>query len=190
MLFTKMGEVLYVGADDSNHAGTTKGEIIVATFSWLHDDSVVRDFRNKRDYQEVKRWLENGERDYRFTICTAEQYRHSSQNLPDVVPDLIKDYLEANERELQKLCVYLDGGLALRHKEAMRRKLRRVSGIKGIAIDNFIKKDTSDGKFRKGYHCPKLVWVADGQANHLFRNGGSLETMLNHEKMVALPKAA
>jgi hypothetical protein len=191
MLFTEMGEVLYVGADDSNHAGTTKGEIIVAMFSLLYRDSIVKDFQNRRDYQEVARWLEKEERDCRFTICTAEQYRHSSQNLPNVVPTLVKNYLETSGKDINRLCVYLDGGLALRHKEAMRRKLRRISGIKSVVVDNFIKKNTSEGEFkRKGYHCPKLVWVADGQANHLFRNGGSLETMLQHEKMVALPKMA
>jgi hypothetical protein len=185
-----MGDVLYVGADDSNHAGTTKGEIIVATFSWIHEDSIVKDFQNKRDYHEVERWLENEERDFRFTICTAEQYRHDSQNLPKVVPTLIKNYLEDVDVDLDKLCVYLDGGLRRAYKEQMRTKLRKMSRIEGVVVDNFIKKRNDSNGFRKGYHCPKLVWVADSLANHLFRNGGNLETMLQHEKMVALPEAA
>ena len=50
--------VLYIGADDSNHAGTNvKGEIVVATFSRLHEDSVVQEFPNRRDSYSTEKWL-------------------------------------------------------------------------------------------------------------------------------------
>ena len=39
---------LYVGLDDSNHAGTSKGEIIVAVFSPIHEDSLVKGWGNGR----------------------------------------------------------------------------------------------------------------------------------------------
>jgi len=35
---------LYVGLDDSNHAGTNTGEIIVASFSFFHEDGIVRKY--------------------------------------------------------------------------------------------------------------------------------------------------
>ena len=64
-----MGRCLYVGMDDSNHAGEDiKGEINLAVFSFEHDDSVVRTFNNRRDYDFASRYMRNPQRDYRFTI--------------------------------------------------------------------------------------------------------------------------
>ena len=61
---------LIVGADDSNHCGDSKGEIIMVTFSWYNPDCVVKDYPNRRDYGAAYKWLEQGEefRDYFFII--------------------------------------------------------------------------------------------------------------------------
>ncbi len=39
---------VYIGIDDSNHAGTAKGEVIAAGFSFLPEDRIVRQWPNKR----------------------------------------------------------------------------------------------------------------------------------------------
>ena len=46
----KPGSSLYIGTDDSNHAGTNKkGEIIVATFSTHLEDSIAKNQINRRE---------------------------------------------------------------------------------------------------------------------------------------------
>lgn len=107
-----MGEVLYVGGDDSNHAGKVKGEIDVATFSFCHEDSIVKDFPNRRDRLESIAWLNDPERDYRFTIRAGDIY-NSSLNLPGVLPTLIESYIGDLDRDVSSLKVYLDGRLAM-----------------------------------------------------------------------------
>jgi hypothetical protein len=47
---------------------------------------IVQDFRNIRDIFCIDRWLSFPGRDYRFTLLTEEQYRHSSFILPAKVP--------------------------------------------------------------------------------------------------------
>ena len=84
---------LIVGLDDSNHAGKSPGEIITATFSFCLEDSVVKTFPNRRDYQMFERWINSPERDFRFGILMDEKYRHSHTNLISIAPLLIKSYL-------------------------------------------------------------------------------------------------
>ena len=43
-----MAITVYIGIDDSNHAGTAKGEVIAAVFSFLPEDRIVRQWPNKR----------------------------------------------------------------------------------------------------------------------------------------------
>lgn len=181
-----MGDVLYVGADDSNHAGDSRGEIILTTFSWIHEDSLVRGFKNRGNYREASQWLKCDGRDYRFTVCTSEEFRYSNQNLSIVAPYLIEDFLKTNKREFDKLCIYLDGRLSGVNKRELRESLADLCNSGNIVVDNFIKKQRVGGKIRRGYHCPKSVWVADILANNLCREGGSVEEMRTHEKMVDL----
>ena len=108
----KIYSTLYVGADDSNHAGDAKkGEIIVTTFSFLKEDGIVKNFPNYRDRTRNNEWINSYYRDFRFAILTAEKYRHSSNNLLTVTPSLISSFIEENNWYLNILKIYLDGRL-------------------------------------------------------------------------------
>lgn len=177
-----MNDVLYVGGDDSNHAGDAKGEFIVATFSLKYEDSIVKIFPNRRNNQEVNSWLEEGG-DYRFTICTGEVYK-SSQNLPKVIPILIEKYLHQTDLKIRIVKTYLDGRLEGEAKKEMRKDLLEIEGIEKVVINNFIKKRRIKKVVKKGYYCPRLVWLADTLANNLYGYDGPVSDLLNHSKMV------
>lgn len=162
-------EHLIVGADDSNHAGTAKGEIIVAVFSFLPEDSLVKKFPNTRNFKNTELWLDSPNRDYRYAILTAKKYRHSSQNLAEIVPLLIKEYLEEKDFYLKKLSVFLDGRLAIGNRGIIREIFFGYRGIEKIIIDNFIKKkQLLKGKVEKHPECPAVVYYADNLANYLY----------------------
>lgn len=174
---------LVVGADDSNHAGDSKGEIIVVAFSSLKEDSIVNDFPNHRNYRKMAEWFENPHRDFRFTLLTTEKYRHSHQNLVSIVPGMIRHYLTENSLNLNHLGIYLDGRLDIGSREFMR---SQFPGIEKVVIDNFIKK----GKNRKGRtakhpRCPAAVYFADVLANHLYSNL-SFQELSKHEKIYSI----
>ena len=164
----KEGAILYVGGDDSNHAGTSKGEIIVSTFSFLKKDSLIQNFKNRRDYQKSFEWLKDPNRDYIYTAVTDEKYRHSSQNLIEVVPKLIEKYLFKNGLFVKQINIYLDGRLDRGSKNLLRNYFIGKNGIEKVVVDNFIKK-TKNSKGRKSKHpfCPPLVYHADVIANYL-----------------------
>jgi hypothetical protein len=179
------GPILFSGFDDSNHAGSSKGEIIVAVFSTIHEDSIVKPCLNRRDYSAVSEWLENPQRDYCFTILTAEKFRYSNQNLALVAPFLLREYLRKNiEFNPQKVKLYLDGRLDARGKSLIRANIgEKIPTIPEIIIDSFIKK----GKNRRGHiqkhpECPFLVYAADVLANQLLNM--SLNESLTHDKLI------
>ncbi len=154
--------VLYVGGDDSNHAGTSKGEIIVSTFSFLREDSIVNRFKNTRDYQSTVKWLNNENRDYRYSALTSEKYRHSSQNLVEVIPKMVTKYLLEEKLHPGKLNIYLDGRLERGAKQAIRDFLFEYTCIEKIVVDNFIKKNLNKkGRIEKHPLCPAVVYHAD-----------------------------
>lgn len=162
--------VLYVGADDSNHAGTTKGEIIVATFSFDHADSIVKDFPNTRDARAAGAWLTQPEHDYRFTILTAEEYRHSSQNLVKVVPRLVDEYLVQGAPSIRGLNLYFDGRLDSGARQHLKDYFTGRHGIEHVIVDGFIKKiPNGKGKQEKHPHCPPLVYFADIISHQLYQ---------------------
>lgn len=181
-----MGDVLYVGGDDSNHAGDAKGEFIVAVFSLDYKDSLVQSFPNRRNISKVDEWLEKGG-DYRFTICTGEIYK-SSQNLPKIMPSLIENYLDQVDLDVRVIKSYLDGRLEGTEKRKMRSRLERIGGMEKVVVKNFIKKRRVGGRIVKGYYCPPLVWIADVLANSLYRHPGPISDLLEHEKMVRSPE--
>ena len=179
-------KVLGVGGDDSNHAGDSKGEIIVATFSSLNEDTIVRNFPNSRDYQKTTKWLDSPYRDFRFTMLMAEQYRHSSQNLVDILPLLINSYINESNLELRKLKIYLDGRLERGGRDVFRRHFSDKCGIENIVVDNFIKKNKNKkGHTAKRPHCPELVYHADVLANMLYSNM-TFEELSQHKKFAPL----
>ena len=162
-------ETLIVGADDSNHAGTSKGEIIVVVFSFLYEDSLVKIRPNNRNYNECLNWLENLERDYRFTILTGEKYRHSSSNLITISPKLIENFLEEKNLIIKNLKIYLDGRLGKGERNGLKKMFRDSKGIEDVVVDNFIKKNLNQkGRVSKRPYCPSVVYYADILSNYLY----------------------
>lgn len=173
---------LYVGLDDSNHAGTSKGEIIVAVFSPIHEDSLVKSWGNGRlSSSNLERFFENPERDYRFTLLTDEKYRHNSQNLPQNASLLVNPYLDSLNGEIDILKIYLDGNLKSRERIKLKEKFTNVPNL---VLDNFIKKKrtTRNNQIIKGHHCPRLVYIADSLANALYKE--PIGKLLENEKMI------
>ncbi|MEK6741922.1 MAG: hypothetical protein AABX91_01645 [Nanoarchaeota archaeon] len=179
-------ECLYVGADDSNHAGDTKGEIIVATFSFDRNDSLVRNFPNTRDLKAVAEWLKLPERDYLFSLLTSDSYRHSGQNLIEVIPYLVDFYLDKNSVQVGNLNVYLDGRLDGGARDHIKKHFMEKHGIENVVVDNFIKKTkNTKGRIEKHPHCPTLVYNADVIANSLYRQN-TAEQLFTHGKFIPL----
>ena len=168
-------DLLNVGGDDSNHSGDARGDIIVATFSSYHEDGVVYDFANVRDYVAVEEWLKFPGRTYLFTLVTGEKYRASQQNVVSQMPKLIRAHLERQERVPSKIRVSLDGRLSGESRDALRNNLRDLEGVRNVVANNFIK---------KGYpKCPPVVYAADVIANHLY--GLTFAELSTHESFIA-----
>ena len=180
-------EALYVGADDSNHAGQDKkGEIIAATFSINIEYSVARNFPSTRNQRALQRWLDLQENDFRFLILSSERYRHSGQNLVEALPDLVMNYLLETELAPETLMLYLDGELNEEGEDFLRNRLRGKGGIERVFSEGFPKKrKTPKAKKRKGMYCPALVYYADILANRLYRTE-TFKTLSQHEKFVGI----
>ena len=165
-----MGLCLYVGMDDSNHAGENiKGEINAAIFSTLHQDSVIKAFPNRRDHSQATKWMMNfPERDYRFTLLTGEDWRTQPTNLIYTAPVLISSFLKDNpDMKVDSLRLYLDGYLSSAGKAYLR---SRFSYIGDFAVKNFVKKNRNkEGNLAKRPVCPPLVYMADNWAHILLR---------------------
>jgi hypothetical protein len=162
---------LYVGGDDSNHAGIARGEIIVATFSFNHDDSIVKKFPNKREYESTFKWINSPERDYRYALLTSERYRNSSQNLLVLMPSLIKLFMNNEDINVDVLKLFLDGRLDTGVRSRIREEFLGFRGIEGVVVDNFIKKKKiKGGHVEKHPECPALVYHADVLANYFYSN--------------------
>ena len=178
-----MAETLCVGMDDSNHAGTTKGEIILATFSFSLEDSVVRTFKNNRDSEYALGWIseQDKRRDYRFTLLFDEEARRRSTNLVYTAPLLIRNFIKDHpETEVDSLKLYLDGPLSLQSKRYLKHEFRDFSDF---VVGNFIKKRVNRvGRTMKRPICPPLVYVADIYANRMFYE--SLNNCLQHPKFI------
>jgi len=183
---TKKEGFLIVGADDSNHAGDSKGEIIVFTFSRDYEDSIVKKFKNIRNHEMLKNWLNYPNHDYLFGILTAEKYRHSHSNLIEISSKLITAYLDYNEIYVKTLKINFDGIMDRGSRENLRKRFLGVRGIEKVIVNNFIKKyRTPEGKISKRPRCPAVVYYADVLANYLYssKTFGELST---HEKLILI----
>ncbi len=174
---------LYVGADESNHAGKTKGEVVVATFSSRHEDGVVKPFPNKRSSEILDEWLEGPETDYRFTLLAHDVSAKNYSNLSSALPYLVKAYMQQNEiKELEVVKAYLDGRLNGFHKRSLKESLQDFA--QEIDVDSFTK-----GSGRKGSPkrlvAPKVVYVADVLSNRIFRTM-TIEQMLSNKRFVPI----
>ena len=172
---------LFVGGDDSNHAGETQGEIIVATFSSLQGDSKVRRHPNRRNLEGAERWMKKEGRDYRFTLLTHEGAARYAQNVPETMPLLINSYLQDHpELEVDTLKIYIDGRLTTRNKRMLR---GGNSSIGAVVVDNFLKKrKNSKGRTEKRPRCPAVVWAADHYSHLLYKE--EFGQLTSHDKFV------
>ncbi len=162
-------ELLVVGGDDSNHARTAKGELDVAIFSFLPEDALVKNFPNTRNYGLTQKWLNHHLRDYRSALLTQERYKHSSQNLVETIPRLIRSYMEQEDVYVQTLKVFLDGILLRGNREKIKKEFAGFRGIENVVVDNFIKKTVNRMKHvEKHPQCPAVVYHADVLASHLY----------------------
>jgi hypothetical protein len=164
---------LYVGADESNHGGDARGEIVLTTFSTKKEDGLVLSQQNRRDLSATELWLRQG-RDYRFTILTYHPEIKDSfnpnkaYNLVLVVPLLVRYYLLEKTSTLhpESLKIFLDGGMQGHHRRLIRADF---PDFPNCTVDNFNKKHrNTQGKLCPDIVCPRVVKEADTLANLLF----------------------
>ncbi len=177
---------LYFGLDDSNHAGQKKGEIIVATYSFWQEDSIVRDWPNTRNHSDSLKWLSTEGRGRVFTVLLHEENRHIDYNLPLVAPYLINHVLERTYGGPDNIKIFLDGHLRTSDRKILREDFSEI--FPNVVVDNFTKKERGRGMVkRKRPHCPAVVNIADNLSNYLFCNR-SLEELTNSRGMVPIDR--
>ncbi|MEM4605415.1 MAG: hypothetical protein QW103_00025 [Candidatus Pacearchaeota archaeon] len=174
-------DILWCGADDSNHAGSVKGEFIVVTFSILKEDSIVKEFPNHRERYETNLWLQNLNRDYRFTLLTNEEYRHKGDNVAKISPFMVVYYLREKKERYKQINLYLDGWLKADTKRLIREIILK-EGIEKVVVDNFTKKGVK--KFQKRHNCPELVYRADNISHILFEENWKLEELIKNKNFI------
>jgi hypothetical protein len=176
---------LYIGADDSNHAGTNKkGEIIAVTFSIFREDSVVKEQVNRRDPRRAYNLLNSEGRDYAFTILTDERSKHCGYNLVLAVPLLVEEYLKGKGTGLSlTLNLYFDGPLRGYQRRFVCESFPRHTAH----ADGFCKKELSvhSQKRATSLRCPDIVIAADAIAHDLYTNH-TLENLLTDPHMIAV----
>lgn len=164
----KKGINLYVGFDDSNHAGTAKGEIIVATFSYLYEDNATRIYPRSRNFPQAQYWLSRPGRDMRFTLLTHDQFRHSPNNLAIVAPFLVKDVLESQFPKPSNLHLNFDGVLTKEARTLLYHDFE--NHFPNVHIEYFIKRKDKKGRVFRNITCPCLVYIADTLAHNINKN--------------------
>jgi len=154
------GKILIVGGDESNHASKNrKGEIIVATFSFDQEDSIVQDFGRRRNHSALQKWLASEGRDSRFTIIHDEILTRFQPLVPLVMPYLIDPFLQENP-DIETLKLYVDGRLTTYQKGYLRGHFEHL--VPNFIIDNFVKKNRNS-------RCPTSVYMVDVLANRLYK---------------------
>jgi len=176
-MLTLENSSLYVGLDDSNHGGTTQGEIIVASFSFFHEDSIVRDYGTSKDDSRVSKWFEQGEgkRNLRYCILTNERFRRGNQNLVYAAPYLVNDFLKTCQQKIDSLKIYLDGNMFRESKIALRKEFE--PGVNSFVVDNFRKE-------QKLHHCPFVIYASHVLSNAILNQD---YTVIKPDKIVNVP---
>ena len=168
--------------DDSNHAGENiKGEINLAVFSFMHQDSIVRVFNNRRNYSLAGEWISESGRDYRFTILTGERWMSGPTNLVYTAPALIGEFLkDKSGMDIDSINLYLDGYLNSQNKKYLREQFKHIPHF---TVANFIKKRRNiGGRISKRPRCPAVTYFADVLAHNML--GKSVEDCLTDERYV------
>lgn len=178
-----MGEkdsVFYIGADDSNHAGTNvKGEVILVTFSQDMDNIELRKNPNRRTLSPQD-WIDEGN-DYRFAILTDTGFKKRNYNLVLAVPLVMREYFKQNPQlNPETLICALDGNVEKYQEEFFKRK------IAGLCRSSYVKGFVKKGLGAKRNPTPRAVYAADNLASYYFSNKLCLGRVLNDERMVSL----
>jgi len=170
-------KTLIVGFDDSNHAGDRKGDILVASFSFNHEDSLIQKFKNRKDRTIVSEWFdEDKSRDYRFATLSDRILRNMQPNLQLVAPYLIEDFLKSYRGKIKGIKTYFDGIMNSWHKKFLREHF--LEKFEFFSVDNFIKKGNL-------HNCPKTIYISHVLAHDLYEE--SFQEIINHEKRVEIP---
>ena len=172
---SRLEKSLYVGFDDSNHAGVVEKEIIVGIFSRIPEDNLIQKFPEKRNYKKVINWMQNPNRDYRLTTLEHNSYFRNSYNLQLTAIYLVEDYLKSVENSNLPKKIYLnfDGLLKTSWKDI----------LKNDFADFRLKMRNFKGKTKRS--CPKIVYIADVFSNYLFKSKSSEE--ISREKRFVTP---
>jgi hypothetical protein len=176
---SKLPRILGIGIDESNHGGTRKEEIVVAAFSMNHQDTIAKDFPNRRNQEILTSWMTKPGTDYRVTTIPHEKGRFKT-NLQKVTPFLVRAYLEDKLLEVDSLEIYLDGSLNRNARKAIKNTIPRYTEDQ-IKVEAFTKR--RDG--RKRPHCPTLVYIADMIAHNLLDK--PFKNLVSDRRYVALP---
>ncbi len=169
-------KTLYVGFDDSNHAGDRKGDILVASFSFDNSDGMINKFKNRKDSDLLRRWLVENNKDYRFVTLFDKSLRYMQPNLPIVAPYLIGDFLNSYGEKIKEIRCSFDGIIKKWHKEFLMESLSEK--FNSVFIDNFVKKDNI-------HNCPKIVYISHVLAHDLYER--TFQEIINHNKRVEIP---
>jgi hypothetical protein len=189
-----LGDVLYIGADDSNHKGIGGHEIVLATFSFFSGDEKYCDFKNRKNcrrpdreraYVNARKWMKDTARDYRFASIDRERAVFDS-NIPWVLPTLVKSYLEDCPYNVENLRIYIDGYLSKDGREDISSSLSHFPDMKIRAV---IKKKVGKAKNKpRIIYCPKVLWGADIWANMIFQQSKEdPESILRHPNRIIIP---
>jgi len=158
---------LYVGGDESNHGDRSRAEIDVATFSRLEEDSILRKFPNRRDYDKLDIWLNRSDRTYLFAFLSSEAHRSHGLNLPVSIPDLLTLFLAKLTTPPTSIQIFLDGQIPQRRLKSMAEVISRFYSGE-VEISTYTKKrKNAKGNMRKGPTCPAVVYYADVLAARL-----------------------
>lgn len=180
MKVVNTGNAVYIGADDSNHAGTNvKGEIILVTFSHMPENEELKVYPNRRKIKPED-WLNEGN-EYFFTILTSSDFRRKNYNLVLAAPLLIKKYFESRPKlKGSPIFCSLDGHVEEYHESFVENDLREFS--ESVSVKGYVKK----GRLGKRMPTPRVVYAADNLANFYFVNKVCVGRVLSDERMVRL----
>ncbi len=176
------GKTLYVGFDDSNHAGKREGYVIAATFSFNQEDSIVKKFPKRKDSFALRGWLGDPieTRDFRFCILDNDILRFLHQVIPLTIPSLIGAYRDSfSLDDVDKIKIGIDGTLTGRQKKYIQSQLYQLA-VSDVVVENFV-------KTRGVPRCSRLVYMADTLSTELYHDLCDLpDKITTHQKRVAV----
>ena len=191
--------ILGVGLDESNHAEKvhgnrpTKGEIIVATFSFYETDMYEECQSSRREYSKVEEWLRAPDRDWRYTVLPFKEASGGS-NLHRVIIPLLEDYLNSLSIKVPEIRSFFDGPLRKRERTWVKKELTKIVSVEKSSAKGFVKKryltnrkrDNGGNSVVKRPQCTYLVYAADVLASQLLKEYTTPQKLFGNDKFVPL----